>query len=261
MRKFTPLPTFSNVAEGAVATVNCPVGLTYEAIVLAYGGTTFAPANMAKIEVKANGKALWDLSGAQLVALNKFYGVEDSSGFLTLYFARPWMKNIIDQRLTAIGTSDISTLSVHVTISGSTAPELAAHAIQSAAQPLGLVAKIRTFPRSFAVSGQQEIDSLPRGGARIAAVHLFKADVTGVEIDVNGMRVYDASKTLASEVQTQNGRVPVTASATHVDFLLDGDIQHALALVGVQDFRIRPTIATSGAVSTVVEYLDGYDGI
>lgn len=261
MRKFVPLPTFSNVSEGAVATCNCPIGLTYESIILAYGGTTFTPANMSKIEVKANGKALWDLSGAQLVALNKFYGVEDSAGFLTLNFVRPWMKNIIDARSTAIGTKDLSTLSVHVTISGSTAPELSAHAVQSAAQPLGLVAKIRNFPRSFSTTGKQEIDSLPRGGARVGAIHLFKSDVTDVEIDVNGMRVYEVSKTLSSEAQTQAGRVPVTASATHIDFLLDGDLQHALALAGVQDFRIRPTIATVGAVGTLVEYLDGYEGI
>lgn len=261
MRKIVPLPSFSNVAEGSVATCNCPVGLTYEQIVLKYGGTTFDPANMVKIEVKVNGKAIIDMTGDQLVSLNKYYGVPDSTGYVTLWFARPWMATVFESRLTSLGTSDVSTLSVHVTISGATSPTLEAHAVQNAAQPLGLIAKIKQFPRAFSTTGQQEIDSLPKGGARIAAFHLFKSDVSDVEVDVNGVRVYDLSKGVGSELESRYGRTPQDSAATHVDFLLDNDINNALALSGVQDFRIRPTIDTVGSVNTVVEYLDGYAGI
>jgi hypothetical protein len=262
MRKQIPLPSFSNVSAGATATVNCPVGLTYEAIILKYGGTTFDPTHMERIEVKVNGKSLWDITGSQLVTINKFYDKADNAGYLTLWFARPWMATVFESRLTALGTADVSTLSVHVKIaSGAVAPELEAHAIQSGAQPLGLVAKLRQFPRSFSTTGQQEIDSLPRGGARVGAIHLFKSDVSDIEMEVNGIKVYDFDKGLAEEFQTQSGRVPQTATATHVDFLLDGDMKHALQLAGVQDWRLRPTIDTIGSVNTLVEYLDGFGGI
>jgi hypothetical protein len=237
------------------------VGLTYDAITLAYGGGSFTLAHMSRLLVKVDGKALWDLTGTQVAALNKFYGQPDSAGFLTLWFIRPWMTNLFQQRLTALGTKDVSTLSLEITIGGATTPTLSATAIQSAPQPLGLVAKLKTFPLSVASAGQTQVDSLPRGNARLGAVHLFKADCSDMKVDANGVKILDSTKTMLAEIQTQHGRVPDGAVKTSVDFCLDGDIQHALALSGVQDFRLLPTVDSSGALTIVAEYFDGFDGI
>jgi hypothetical protein len=122
--------------------------------------------------------------------------------------------------------------------------------------------KIKSFPASFAVSGEVEIDNIPRnGGVMIAAIHLFKSDISNVEVEVNSIKAFDASKAYTEEVQKRYGKTPQTATATHVDFLLEGDLAQSLDTRGVQDFRIRPTLDTSGAVRSVVEYIDGFAGI
>lgn len=259
MRKFVNMPSFSGVAEGAQCAIDLPVGLTYESLTLVLGGTTFTPAHMTAIELRLNGKSIWDVTGPQLVDINKFYGMTDNTNFLTLWFIRPYLANLLDQRLTALGTKDVQTLSLHIDISGSTAPTLAATAMQSEAQPLGLITKIKSFPKTLG-AGVNEIDTLPRSGARVAAFHLFLDDVVDVEIEANGVKIYKAAKTLGSEMQSQSGRTP-DADVTHIDFLLDGDIRHALATVNLQDWRLRPNSTAGGALKTVVEYLDGLDGI
>lgn len=261
MRKIVKLPSMSNVAAGAVATLNCPVGLTYECFTLKYTGVTLA--QMTNIEVRVNGKTIQKFaSGTELDEINTYHGRKAASGYLNIWQVRPELKALLDQRMTALGTADVQTLSLLVEIdAAATAPVLVAYALQSVPQPLGLICKVKAFPVSFATSGEQEIDNLPKSGARVAAIHLMKSDVSKVEVELDSIKVIETPKALAEELQTKYGKTPQTAVATHVDFLLDGDIKHAMATAGVQDFRVRPTIDTSGEVRCVVEYLDGYEGI
>lgn len=95
----------------------------------------------------------------------------------------------------------------------------------------------------------------------IGVVHLFKSDISNVELEVNSIKAFDATKAYSEEMQSRYNKNPQTANATHVDFLLEGDLKQALDTRGVQDFRIRPTLGSAGAVRTVVEYIDGFAGI
>lgn len=257
-----PLPSLSNVVAGNKATLNCPVGLTYEKVTFAFSGVTLA--QLLNIEVVINGKVVQHYaSGTELKALNDDYARPYTAGYLTLYFARPELATVQQQRLTAIGTLDVQTLTIQMDIDGAAAaPAITAHAVLSDPAPLGQIVKVRGFPRTFAVGGKQEIDSLPTavdGG--IMAIHLFKSDITNVEVEMNSVKVRDQAKVLGEAIQTEYGRVPQTALATHVDFCLDGDIHQALRVKGAKDFRVNPTLGTSGAVRVVVEYLDMFGGI
>lgn len=260
MRKLTKLPSISNVGAGLTATLNCPIGLTYDMIMLAYSGVTRA--QIKDIEVVINGKTIQTFASAtELQDINDFYGRDDIAGYVTLYFARPEMDNVTMQRMTALGTADVQTLSVNVDIdAAAAAPVITAHAVLSERQPLGLITKVKAFPMSSAVAGEIEIDNIPRG-PRIQAIHLLKADISNIEVELDGQKIYEASKTLGEVVQKQHGRVPVTAKATHFDTQLEGDSAQALITAGSADFRLRPTLTTSGAVRVVVEYLDGLNGI
>lgn len=263
MRKTVKLPTIQNVSAGAAATLSVPVRPTYEKFSLVYSGVTLA--QIKNIEVSANGKVLQRFeSGSQLDFINQFYGRQaaGTNSVLTLYMVRPELVELADQRLTALGTADLQTVTIKFDIdAAAAAPVVDAYAEVSAPQPLGSIVKVRQFPRTFATSGQQEIDSIPRSGARIAALHLFKDDVSAVEIEANGTTIYEATKTVGEEFQEQFGRSPQTAQATHIDFLLDGDIAQALMTKGLQDLRLKPTLDTIGQVTSVVEYIDGFEGI
>ena len=261
----TELPSFSPVSPGVTVTLGCPTTRTYEKILLKYGGT-FTRAQMKNIRLEINGKPLQEYKdGDELDAINDYYGRADVAGFLTLYFVRPEM-DFKDgmQKLCGLGTADVDTMQLRIDIDAAAVnPTLEAYAVTSDPQPLGAITKVKAFPASFATAGEQAIDNLP-GGPRIIAMHLFKADVDEVSVEVNGRRVAEGVKAVHEQVQKESGRVPQTASCTHVDFCLDGNLAEALVTdrkAGVEDLRIRPTLGTSGAVRLVVEYLDGFQGI
>lgn len=263
MRKTVKLSSISNVGTSLTATINCPVGLTYDRITLAYSGTAVTRAMMSNIQVKIGGKPVMTFADAdELQEINDYYGRADNAGFVTLYFARPELDNVAQQRLTALGTQDVQTLSIEIDITAAAPGDfaLAATAVQSEPQPLGLINKVRAFPMSSSVSGEIEIDNITVG-PRIQAIHLFKSDISNLAIDMDSVRVYEATKSLGEVIQKEHGRVPVTASCTHFDSQLENDNAQAMVTRGVQDFRIKPTLDTSGAVRVVVEYLDGLSGI
>lgn len=270
MRKTIKLPSMANVGAGQTATLNCPVGLTYDVISIAYSGfkadgtTAITLDDLQNIEVRANGKTIQQFKdGLELDLINQYHGRGAANGILNIWFVRPEMANLGMQRLTALGTADVQTLSVHIDGEATLASlALTAKAVQSEAQPMGAITKIKAFPASFSVAGEVEIDNLPRsGGVMIGAIHLFKADISNVEIEVNSIKVFDATKAYSEELQARYAKVSQTAVATHADFMLEGDLSQSLDTRGIQDFRIRPTLDTSGAVRTVVEYIDGFAGI
>lgn len=261
MRKLDLLPSFSPISAGSDCTLNMPVGLTYEAVLLAYSGITLA--QMKNIEVLINGKVIQKFAtGTILDQINQFYKRGTAAGVLVLWFSRPELNLVAEQRLTAIGTADVQTFSLRMDIdAGAAAPAITAYAIKSAQQPLGMITKIKNFPVTFATAGQQDIDNIPRSGARIAAVHLFKADISSVAVEVDSTKIVDSTKTVIHAFLGYCDRTPLTASATHIDFLADGDIFHALPTEKTKDLRIRPYLDTAGLVNVIVEYLDGFDGL
>lgn len=255
-RKILRLPSFTTVAAGADTSLTCPVGgNTYERIMIEYSGVTLA--QLQNIEVRVNGDPIQHFkTGQQLDDLNDFYGRPATSGILTLWFVRPELTDIAQRRMFALGTTNVQTLSIHVDIdAAAAAPALTAHAVVSAPRPMVLVTKVKQYPFNSAVTGQVDIDNIPRG-PRIMAMHLGKADISDVEIELDSVKFYDATKTLAEAIQKENGRTPVTATYTHIDFMGDDDIGNALITANAADFRVKPTLDTSGATEIMVEFLD-----
>lgn len=255
-RKIIQLPAFTPVTAGSDTSVSLPVrGNTYEKVTLQYSGVTLA--QLKNIEVRLNGDPIQHYkTGTQLEALNDFYGRPKTAGFLTIWAIRPELTNIAQRRLTAWGTMNVATLSIHVDIdAAASAPALTAHATVSAPRNMEIITKIKQYPHNSSVAGQVDIDNIPIG-PRIMAAHFFKADISDMEIELDNVKFYDASKTLAEAIQKENGRTAATASCTHVDFMGDDDISNALVTANARDMRFKPTLDTSGATDIVVEFLD-----
>ncbi len=255
-RKILQLPSWTPVAAGSDTSLTLPVGgNTYERILIEYSGVTLA--QLKNIEVRLNGDPIqhWK-TGTQLENVNDFYGRPKTAGFLSLWAIRPELTNIAQRRLTAWGTLNVQTLTIHLDVdAAAAAPVLKAHAIVSAPRPMQVVTKVKQYPFNSSVSGQVDVDNIPRG-PRIMAAHFFKADVSDIELEIDNVKYYDASKTLAEAIQKENGRVPVTASCTHVDFMGDNDIGNALITQNARDMRFKTTLGTSGNTDIVVEFLD-----
>lgn len=263
-RIFKKLPAADGVAANSTVVQKCPVGPTYDMIHIDYSASgALTRANIQNIEVEVNGKVVQKFAdGDQLQNINDYYGRPDDSNKLTLYFARPEMDSLAQERATALGTADVQTLNIKFDIATATSPVVTCYAIQSEPQPLGLITKVKEFIVNSSGSGEIQIDEIVRG-PRIMAIHFFKSDVSNLVIEADSRRILEAPKGVLEDMQGAYGRSPVTASATHADFILEGD--HAQALItdkaNITDLRFQPTLATAGAVNVVVEYLDGFAGI
>lgn len=259
------LPSLSNVQAGSTATLECPLGRTYDRITLEYAGVT--PAQIKSIRLKIDGKDVWRFKDAvRLNLINTYYARGVDAGYLDFHFVRPEMTNLESRRMFALGTADVRTMSIEFDIdSAATNPEVTAYAIQSPQTQLGLITKFKEFAVSTATAGEKEIDNIPRR-ARVGALHLVgKDDIASVIVEVDGFEQYNAPKTLSEKIQTDVGRTPLGANGHSIDFIREGNPMNALALqVGersVQDFRVKPSVDTAGAFDVVVEYYDQWAGI
>lgn len=264
MRNLIELPTLQNVVPGGHVVLNCPLGMTYDQIM--YALTNVTPSQMQNYKLKAGSRTLIDVSSAQVLAdLNDYYKRPEAADYFTHWFYRPEESEEAIRALTSFGTRDISSMTIEFDLANDVVnPAITAHAVQRGPSLLGLVTKIREYPVTFATAGKQAIDNIPRG-ARITAFHLAKSDVSQIELEVNNgsgpSKIVDAPKALLESLQKQYDRQPVTAKYTHIDMNLLGRLDGPMPTVQLQDMRIKPTLDSAGALTSVVEYIDGYNGV
>lgn len=255
-RIFDDLDDISPIAANTSFSIKCPIGLTYDKISLVKGGTTFTDAMLTDLKVKINGETVIEFDDAdELDEYNAYYGRSKTADIHTFYFNRPEFHDLLNQRITGLGTADIKTLTITGKITGATAPTLVATCVKSEPQPLGAFVKI--LKNTHNASGTtKQISDMPKLG-RIIAAHFKKADVNEVKLIVDSRQAYRVDKTTGEALQKEDGRAPVTASYTHVDFCLEGDVTKALITQGVQDFTWTLELGTSGAFESIVEYFGG----
>ena len=283
-RQFKKLPSFSNVSAGNTATLELPLGLTYDKIHINFSGLTLA--QMKNLRVVVNGKAIREYKDAQaLQDENKYYGRNVSATVVDLCFNRDEMKTLPEARSFGLGTSSapypvknadgsvqmvtppaISNVTISMEIDGAAAsPSLTAYAILSNPAPIGFITKVKNYPFIIG-AGVTEYDRIVRPEtARIAAIHLVTAaTIEKVELEMDSIVMSDMPKTIIEKIQVDNKRAP-QAGRTALDFVLEGDMLQALPMKGVQDLRARVYAADGTASGTpatlVVEYFDGLAGI
>jgi len=253
----------SNVTAGATASVDCPVGPTYYRIMFTNTGTSLATSHFNRINVYIDGKVVMTWKNLdRLLRFNAYYGrTTDSATEFELHFFHAELMDIVYRRAPGIGTKDVQTLHIEIELDATAPSDITMKAeayIDPAPQPLGVFVKVREFPYSSAVSGEVEIDKLPRG-AFYSAIHCFKADISHVEVEADSVKIVDADKTELERQQKDASpvaRVPQTSYATHIDWVLEGDTAQSIQTDQLQDFRVKVTLDTSGSVDFVTETLD-----
>lgn len=258
-------PSWQSVAAGQTAILELPVGLTYERIKTKFTGATAAQLKFPRLLVNGNEIMRWK-DVQRILDVNSYYDRADTAGYFTIWFNRPELINLVDQRVPGLGTADVQTLTLEIDVdAGAPASTLTSLSEKRAPEPLGVFVRVKEFPKNSAVSGEIEIADLPRG-PDLLAVHFFKADVNNMTIEADygtGTRLIygKISKADGEEFQKDYRRVPVTAKATHVDFALQNDLaQGPLITRGMKDLRFRPDLGTSGNTDIVVESLDTFVG-
>lgn len=271
MRMLVKMPSLTNVVPGSTATLNCPIGRSYDRLIFEYN-KEIGLEQIKNIRVEIDGKPVQEYKDVnQLTDINRYYGryalgknsaIEDKRYF-SIWFSRPEMNSLDHQRVTRLGTTGVQTFQVSFDIAeGAVNPSIVAHAIQSDASPIGMITKVKQFVMSSSIAGQFEIDSIPKG-PRILAVHFFKNDISYVEVEQNSRKIREGSRDLLTFLQRESKRNVESSKKITVDFTLEADLYHSLETNPqfIKDQRFRLNLETAGEVRVVVEYLDFLAGI
>ena len=230
---------FTNVVAAGIAILdlNPLLGTTLECLNLALGGTTFTKAMMTLIQLKANGKVIFETSGTNLDLSENYknYATADATK-LSINFMEPKAKTPNAFQSGAIDLSPdsgITNLRLEVTIAGATAPTLYAVAEVSPAVPVAGEEKIRfliqrrhrntqTIGAVGALVSLQVPHIEPSGGGSVfKRVFVYSAVMTGMKLVREGIADFETFKADHEWAQKKALKIPQTN--LHVfDPILDG---------------------------------------
>ncbi len=263
-KKYLDLPSVSRVAPNSVAFLELPIGPTYEWLGITMTGTGLAASMVDSIRLLANGVELQSfLNLQQLMDINSYHGrATDAAGDWTLWFVNDDYDTIDQKIMEAIGTKGLQTLTLEITLNGTWPANgtiLANAYIDTDQQELGIYNRIKQTSMNSVAAGDIDYDKLVRGGAIYKQVHFFKADVNKIVLEADGVKVQAGTKAQLERAQKNvkpTSRVPLSAKATTLDFVLDGHYGYALRTDNMNDLRARLTLGSAGVVQIVTEQMD-----
>lgn len=251
---------FTNVVPNGVATASLPIGMSYNKISLALGGTSFTKSMIADIKVRLNGKVIYQNTGARLDQQNQYRGLASSAGFLTIDFTEPRAKLMAEQYLGNINTAQgVSSLTMEVTIAGATAPTLDSYAELGPPQPLGVIAKQIPFTSSFGGAGKFpfKLIDLANRGAIIKRVHFAHGgNLTALEVKKNGIVIHDNILTAVNSFWQSEYQKTAQANLYTYDPCADNNYSNAIKTADMVSLEFNPTLSGADTVTAVIETLD-----
>lgn len=263
-RQIIKQPSVRGIAAGAVATVEIPTNGTHYATYLRCISAANPPvgltraqliADISNIVVRLNGTIVVDATVTFLLDLQLYYGAckvaNFVNGIVPIWWEKDWLPNEAEQKVFAIGTNNVDSFTVDVTILG--VAVLSQIEVYSEVTPekrnIGQHIRINKFPNSFATTGVQEISTLPKEGADCGYVALHIEANLGtfqyVTVKLGGYNIFEnVSPGLNQVLLNKKGRTP-QAGYYHVDFARSNDLSGFLPMAGVQDFRQQITWITA----------------
>ena len=239
MNKQMILDPFQNVAASGVAISDLSklLGSVLEKITLTLGGTSLTKAMLTKLELKANGKVIWESSGSRLDAYNLYLKGATDATILKIDFMDRCALTPNARQAGAIDLSigsGISSLRLEVTIAGATAPTLVGFADVSPPTSDPAEAGIRalisrrhavTYVAPAAGTFALPIPHLDPsgGGSNYRRIAIYSANMTALKTMREGVTEHELTKLQNEAAQKDNGRVP-QANLVVFDPVQDGQL-------------------------------------
>lgn len=237
MNNLRILNPFNNVVASGIANcdLNPLLGYSLECLNLSLGGT-FTKAMITLIQLKANGKVIFETDGSKLDALENFknYATADATK-LSINLMEPKAKTInafVAGAMDLSPASGINNLRLEVTIAGATAPTLSGIAEVSPGIAIAGEELIRFLMkrrhRNSQTIGAAGTFSLqvphlePSGGGSVfQRIAIFSANMTALQCNREGITEYQVTKAENEWIQKKAGRSP-QANLFVFDPILDG---------------------------------------
>ncbi|MGH1445570.1 MAG: major capsid protein P2 [Cognatishimia sp.] len=260
------LPAPQGIGAGQTATVNCPLGLTYDRIYINaevdISGTQTPVAHSAwgtyfgEIRLMVDGDAKFTMDAGDIASKDKFYGQALQAGVLPIFLSRPWMVTPQGQDQTAYGTAGgLSNFTIEIDIkAGVTVDKLELSAMQSPGRPWGPHLAVRKYVVNHGVVGKLEISDIRKAGYSMFALHVASGDIDDVDVIINTREFMKMTPAIRAAHHSAFKRTPQTGF-THIDFATDR-IGEALPM-NVQDFRLGLDFTATGNSAIYAEAIEG----
>lgn len=265
---------FSNVVASGVAIcdLNSLLGTNLECLNLSLGGT-FTKAMITSIQLKANGKVIFDTTGTNLDLLENYknYATADATK-LSINFMEPKAKTVNAFQAGGLDLSPqsgITNLRLEVTISGATSPTLSAIAEVSPALDIpeerGIRFLLHRRHRNTQVIGAAGTFALqvphidPSGGGSLyKRIGIFSANCTAIKAVREGITEFETLKAEHEWIQKKALKAPQTN--LHVfDPILDGIMAgrawDTRPASGVRSAQLYATFSTGETITIETEEL------
>lgn len=261
--------SFQNVVAAGIATcdLNGLLGYTIKRLIIQLGGTSFTKSMITSIQLKANGKVIYDTTGPRLDTRNQYRGITANAGFLTIDFSEIRAKTELGMNLGGIDTTQgMSNLKLEVTISGATAPTLVGFTEVLAPQldpaqvaTRGLISKVHATTLTIGAAGQFSIP-VPHlapadGGSIIKRIAFFSSNMTALLIKKNGIVIEDSVKALNDFNQTEYRKVP-QAGVYMFDPIIDDVQSQVLNTRNAQTMEVLGTFSAGETITVEAELLE-----
>lgn len=274
MNKQMILDPFQNVVASGIAIGDLTklLGTVLEKLTLTLGGTTFTKAMITLIQLKANGKVIWETDGTKLDASNLYNGGVADATILKLDF---YDRKAITANARQAGAIDLSiasgikNLRIELTISGATAPTLVGFADVSPPTndpaEAGIRALMARRHRATYVVGAAGQFALPvphldpaGGGSAYRRIFIYSATCTAIKTVREGVVEHEVTKLQNENAQKDNFKTPqsnlVVFDPTQ-DGQLAGRLWDTRPGVGVRSAQFYATFSAGETITIETEEL------
>ena len=231
LRSQVPMASFTNVAQGNIATIELPVDRRYHVVWIYYqkGASQYYPdrtlllPDIEWIEVQLDGVVQRRLTPAQLFAITDLNGFVAPDGCMPIFFSEPWVRSISGEDAGAWQLAgNAKTFQIHIKLAASIANPKLSVQIESdnVKGPLVAIKKYVSQTVQVAASGVVSLNQLPLDGL-YKRLHFFENiadELASVKISVNQQIVYEAERARAN---AQLGMHNMTAQAGVFTVALD----------------------------------------
>jgi len=278
MNKQMTMDPFQNVVATGVAIgdMNKFLGTVLEKMTLTLGGGAFTKAMITKIELKANGKVIFETDGTKLDAAGLYMGMSSDVTILKLDFMDRKATTVNARQAGAIDLSSgsgIASLRVEITIAGATTPTLTGFCdVQpptndpAEAGIRGLM--VRRHRATFVV-GAAGMFALPvphldpaGGGSNYRRIYFYSANMTAFKTVREGVTEHELTKLQNEASEKDNFRVP-QANLVVFDPVQDGQLTgrtwDTRPAAGVRSAQFYGTFSAGETITIETEELLTYN--
>lgn len=274
-----PLLQVVGVAPSSVATLRIPAeSATLVGIKLNFGGTTMADTNVSRVKLKIGPRTIWDLTGAQLRAINAYKNGAAVNKYMWIDFSE---RDQAGFPLKEIGGIDlmavlaIGEVYLEITIDGAAvAPTITAQGYFNQSQGNGAIVKFVPFSFTQSAAGRFTLP-LSLRGAMMKRIWAFYSGTNGtatangnlsrLECKKNGLVFFDQMDLDARFDAVQFKKIP-QANLFVADYIVDNNHHANIATMRntpngqlVYDsfeFNAYLTDAGGATVNVIAEVLD-----